>query len=390
MNSFYEELSSDSSSDEIMEDQTAAMEHVRQLSIRSAEVKDGLRKVIIKAFNRDVSDENIWGAASSGDESDDNRAKNTLDGDYKEVYSRSIRTGLRNLSPKCDQYDARTSHRRIEVNDDDSHYEELRKEKLRMKVKLTDRTIGSAEGSVEVDCTHRKSIFGQRNRAILIDIALKRRKEEEEAQLAAEKKNMMRKKFKDALLEKALIARNQPGVVIDDFVELGCKSEIRKSMNKFKTVGLQNSKSCALTLIEMEQQEKAEEDRRLEIAAVRRKFKAQHKNILLALMRKQEEKKAELMNLEEVEERKKKWKVMGENKKLGRRVGASLCPIVSVEEAKNAPTIRVKGRELKEDKNISNQAASSRGGSEVAVGSGLSSVRAHRAHTADTDVFPYR
>ena len=363
--SCYEEPSTSSSSDEILEDHIEAMEQIRQLSIRSAE--GGLRRVV-KALNKDVSDENIWDVATSGDESDDNRAKKTY----------------------CDQFRDGNSHRRIKNNDKDGHYVENKKETSSMREKLTDRSIAVAEESLEVVCANKKSIFGLRNRAVLVDIALKRKKEEEEAQLAAEKTNMMRKKFKDALLEKALRSRNQSGDIVNDVVEVACKSEIQRGMIKCKTVGLRNSKSCALTLMEMEQQGKAEEDKKLQIAAIRRKFKAQHKNILLALMLKHKEgKKEESMNTDE--EKKKKRKATGDNRTIARRVEVPLLVTESDEDAKNVRTIRFKGQvEGNKGLTLVPAPSSSSRGSGVAVGSGFASVRAHRAHTADTDVTPHR
>ena len=290
------------------------------------------------------------------------------------------------------RYGGGTSHQRIENNEGGGQCVEFSDEEMSIRETLPHHSVTRAEESVEEASTNRKSVFGQRNRAILLDMALKRRKEEEEAQSAAEKKNFMRKKFKDALLEKALRARNQSIEIVGEVTEVVCKSEIGKSMNELKTIGLRTSKSCALTLIEIEQQEKAEEDRKLQIATIRRKFKAQHKTILMTLMQKhKDEKKAELIHLEE-EEKKKKRKVMDDNKMLARRAIASLLAVKSDDDAINDHTMRVKRTELKEDSTVSIPDESNKGGSGsgIAVGSGFASVRAHRAHTADTDVSPRR
>ena len=291
------------------------------------------------------------------------------------------------------RYGGGTSHQRIENNEEGGQYVEFSEEDLSIREMLHRHSMPRAEESIEEVFSNRKSVFGQRNRAILLDMALKRRKGEEEAQLAAEKTNMMRKKFKDALLEKALRARNQSIEIVGEVTEVVYNSEIGKSMNKLKTVGLGPSKCCALTLIEIEQQEKAEEDRKLQIAAIRRKFKAQHKTILLTLMQKhKDEKKAELMHLEEEEKKKKKRKVTDDNKMLARRAVASLLAVKSDDDAVNVRTMRVRRIEVKEDRIVSIPTESNKGGSGsgIAVGSGFASVRAHRAHTADTDVSPRR
>lgn len=383
-----DEPSTNSSSDEILEDQIEMMGHIRQVSIRSTEIKDELRKVR-KAFKKDVGDENIWQVVpSSGDESDNNRAKLAFHADHNKEDGRSIKTNLRKSPPKLDRNRGRTSHRRIENNEEDDYHVELRKDKVSIREKLSDSSTAGPEESLEVSCTSKKTVFGQRNRAVLTDKVLKRRQEEEETQLAVEKTNMMRKKFKDALLEKAIRSRTQSVDIVDDVIEVVCKSEVRKSINKIKAVGFQNRKSCTQTLAEMEQQEKAEEEKKVQIAAIRRKFKAQHKNILRALMQKhKEEKKAELVNFEEIEEKKKKRKIRGE-KLLARRPVAESQSMESDGEAKNARTIRVKENEV-----IDGCRGRERGrgrGSGVAVGSGFASVRAHREHTADTDVSPHR
>lgn len=291
------------------------------------------------------------------------------------------------------RYGGGTSHQRIENNEEDGQYVEFSEEDLSIRETLHRHSMPRAEDSIEEVFRNKKSVFGQRNRAILLDMALKRRKGEEEAQLAAEKTNIMRKKFKDALLEKALRARNQSIEIVGEVTEVVCNSETGKSMNKLKTIGLGTSKSCALTLIEIEQQEKAEEDRKLQIAAIRRKFKAQHKTILLTLMQKhKDEKKAELIHLEEEEEKKKKRRVTDDNKMLARRAVASLLAVKSEDDAINVRTMRVRRIEVKEDRIVSIPTESNKGGSGsgIAVGSGFASVRAHRAHTADTDVSPRR
>ena len=379
--SCFDEPSTNSISDEILEDQIEMMEHIRQISIRSTEIKDELRKVR-KAFKKDAGNENIWQVASSGDESDNNRTKIAFRGDHNKGNLRSTSTRLRKSPTKLDRYPGGISHRRIENNEEDGYHVELSIEEESMKTKLSDSSRGAQEESMEVSCTSKKTVFGQRNRAILTDMASKRRQDEEEAQLAAAKTNIMRKKFKDALLEKALRSRTQSGDIIDDVIEVVYKSEVRKSINKLRTVGLQHRKSCAQTLAEMEQVEKAEEEKKVQIAAIRRKFKAQHKNILVALMQKhKEEKKAELINFEEIEEKKKRRKIRGE-KLLARRPVAKSQSMESDGEAKNVRTTRVKESEV---------TAGCRGReSGVAVGSGFASVRAHRAHTADTDVSPHR
>jgi hypothetical protein len=381
-----DEPSTNSSSDEILEDQIEMMEHIRQVSIRSAEIKDELRKVR-KAFKKDVFDENIWQVvASLGDESENNRAKIAIHADHNKEHRHSIRTHLKKSPPKLDRNRGGISHSRIENNEKDGYHVELRKDTVSLREKLSDSSTAAPEESFEVSCTSRKTVFGQRNRAFLTDKVLKRRQEEEEAQLAAEKTNMMRKKFKDALLEKAIRSRTQSVDIVDDVIEVVCKSEVRKSISKVKTVGFQNRKSCTQTLADMEQQEKAEEEKKVQIAAIRRKFKLQHKNILLALMQKQkEEKKAELVNFEEMEEKKKRRKIRGD-KLLSRRPVAKSQSMESDGETKNGRTMCVMEGEV---------TAGCRGrgrgsGLGMAAGSGFASVRAHRAHTADTDVSPHR
>lgn len=383
-----DEPSTNSSSDEILEDQIEMMEHIRQVSMRSTEVKDELRKVR-KAFKKDVGDENIWQVvASSGDESDNDRAKIAFRADRNKEHGRSIKTRLKKSPPKLDRNRGGISHRRIENNEEDDYHVELRKDKMSIRGKLSESSTAAPEESLEVSCTRKKTVFGQRNRAVLTDMASKRRQEEEEAQLAAEKTNMMRKKFKDALLEKAIRSRTQSVDIIDDVIEVVCKPEVRKSISMVKTVGFQNRKSCTQTLAEMEQQEKAEEEKKVQIAAVRRKFKAQHKNILLALMQKhKEEKKAELVNFEEIAEKKKRRKIRGD-KLLARQPVAKSQSMESDGETKNVRTMRLKEGEV--TAGCRGRDRGSGKGSGVAVGSGFASVRAHRAHTADTDVSPHR
>ena len=151
-----DEPSTNSSSDEILEDQIEMMEHIRQVSMRSTEVKDELRKVR-KAFKKDVGDENIWQVvASSGDESDNDRAKIAFRADRNKEHGRSIKTRLKKSPPKLDRNRGGISHRRIENNEEDDYHVELRKDKMSIRGKLSESSTAAPEESLEVSCTRKK------------------------------------------------------------------------------------------------------------------------------------------------------------------------------------------------------------------------------------------
>ena len=167
----------------------------------------------------------------------------------------------------------------------------------------------------------------ERHRAKLTDIVMRRKQEDEEAFLLLERATAKRKKFKAALLERAMKSRNQSlgssADVIDgddantvENINIPMKkSEIK---NDFKgdirgdVRGIGGKKGApVLKEMETEEQRKMEEERVEQIAVLRRKFKEQHKNILQDLMIKnrEEEKKVEdALNIELEKKRKRKLK----------------------------------------------------------------------------------
>ena len=124
-------------------------------------------------------------------------------------------------------------------------------------------------------------------------MAERRKQQELEAEKLLEKAQRKRKKFKDALLEKALKARlteatTEHGEVKLEKVPLASLETKASRMNKIK-------KMAAEELSE-EEQKRREEEKKIRVAAVRRKFKEQYKKTLESLMlknvMKEEEEKA--------------------------------------------------------------------------------------------------
>ena len=173
-----------------------------------------------------------------------------------------------------------------------------------------------------------------KQRAILAGIVEKRKKEEEDAARAAEKALQKRRKFKEALLEKALRAREQQEkeaaeiaaesldlkeVSVDPNYRQQQRSKVDAIPPMFPAINTGAGKkggkkeqpssgflaptksfqvvmeavkpptSAAANVLTGEDAARLEEERREHIASIRRKFKEQHKQILQALQSKHKE-----------------------------------------------------------------------------------------------------
>jgi hypothetical protein len=192
-------------------------------------------------------------------------------------------------------------------------------------------TANAAEGGSKSDAA-------QKHKQWLQSIQDKRKQEEEMLLLDAQKAIEKRKRFKEILLERALKARAaqeeiQPQQPVQSQQQQQDRPKplateekaVKKSLaqppapvvRSKSTVGTgsasaaQPAQSDAVAFITASERIKAEEEQRAQIATVRRKFKEQHKKMLLALMEKnrqiqqqnEEEQKSELLNKEKRRQR---------------------------------------------------------------------------------------
>lgn len=359
----------------ILGDQIERLKKIQLLYKESADekmLKD--QRALVGGTSNDVDErENIWDIMCGGGEdhySDDETFKNALG-----------KTLQKNND--CHEKDRRNSKSNavdnkygvLQNNEEDGYYVDVRRGKQEKKKVLSRKSSGvmdSAQlgtGSVSSN----KFDVEERHRAKLSDIVAKRKQEDDEAQNVQEKANAKRKKFKDALLEKAMRTRALPGESSDrTFEEIG-EIGLRKNIEGLKASSMRSRNPSVLTLYEIEEQKKAEDDRVEQIAAIRRKFKEQHKNILITLMHKhkEEEKKLELRTLAE-EEKMRKRKLRGQLI-LAKRAEALL-------QQTDPLGTGLGGMEDKDNPPVNS--TPSRRGSGIAVGSGLAGVRAHRAQSA--------
>lgn len=112
-----------------------------------------------------------------------------------------------------------------------------------------------------------------RHRRMLLNMADRRKQQEDEAFKLLQKAQRKRKKFKDALLEKALRARS--GAEEGDGIPAGGATQ---------AFLLQKVKKTQTEELSEEEQLRRDEDKKAQVAAVRRKFKQQYKKVLDTLM----------------------------------------------------------------------------------------------------------
>ena len=160
----------------------------------------------------------------------------------------------------------------------------------------------------------------ERHKMKLAEMALRKKHEDEEKENIMDKANARRKRFKEALLEKALRSR----IITADSVEYSTSSNVpgadvqREIKSDVKALGLIGKKGAPIlkemeTEEQIEEKKKCEEDRIAQISILRKKFKEQHKVILQGLMNKKKEAERKVEDeLRNEEEKKRKRKIKGE------------------------------------------------------------------------------
>ena len=154
----------------------------------------------------------------------------------------------------------------------------------------------------------------ERHRTKLAEMAVRKRHEDEEKENIMDKANARRKRFKEALLEKALRSR----IITGDSVEHASSSNIPGKKSEVKALGLIGRKGAPIlkemeTDEQIEEKKKCEEDRLTQISVLRKKFKEQHKIILQGLMNKKKEAEKKVEDeLRNEEEKKRKRKIKAE------------------------------------------------------------------------------
>jgi hypothetical protein len=360
----------------ILGDQIERLKKIQLLYKESAAdkmLKD--QRALAGGTSNDVDErENIWDIMCGGGEE-----QHSDDETFKNAPSKTLKKNV-----DCHEKDRRQSKSNaaennygvLQNNDEDGYYVDVRRGKQEKKKVLSRNSSGvmdSAQGGLS-SVPSNKFDVEERHRAKLSDIVAKRKQEDDEAQSLQEKANAKRKKFKDALLEKAMRTRALPEEPSDrTFEEIG-EIGLRKNLEGLKASSMRTRNPSVLTLYEIEEQKKAEDDRVEQIAAIRRKFKEQHKNILITLMHKhkEEEKKVELKNLAE-EEKMRKRKLRGQHIRAKR--AESLL--------QQADPLGTGVGGMEDNIPVNSTPSLSRRGSGIAVGSGLAGVRAHRAQSAE-------
>jgi hypothetical protein len=333
------------------------------------------QRALIGEMSNDVDErENIWDIMCGGGEEQYSDEENSKNAAGKAPQKNDSCHEVERRQCKSNAVD--NKYGVLQNNDEDGYYVDVRRGKQEKKKALSRNSSGvvdSAQGG-SGSVPSNKFDVEERHRAKLSDIVAKRKQEDDEAQSLQEKANAKRKKFKDALLEKAMRTRALPGESSDrTFEEIG-EIGLRKNLAGLKASSMRARNPSVLTLHEIEEQKKAEDDRVEQIAAIRRKFKEQHKNILLTLKQKhkEEEKKLELKTLAE-EEKTRKRKLRGQHI-LAKRAESLLQQVDPLGTGLGG---------MEDNIPVSSTPSLSRRGSGIAVGSGLAGVRAHRAQSAE-------
>ena len=381
-----ESAAANSNLNKILGDQIERLKQIRLLNKEASDaqvLKD--RNALTDARSREMEEgANIWDIMCGGedfDASDDERRQNAdsnMNGSESEEYDRGQKADKNTHTENV--------FRELQNNEEDGYFVDIRKNKNTKKKQKNSVVL---DGSTASSVGNNKFDVEERHRAKLIEIAAKRKQDDDDAIHTLEKANAKRKKFKEALLEKALKTRtvpcDSPEKRNGDVLENNPKKYSECSKNS--TVRNRNASVC--TVVDMEEQKKAEDERFNEIAMIRRKFKEQHKNILISLMKKQkeEEKKTELLSLAE-KEKKRRRKLKAEKilAKKAEAIALLMDPLgTGVKTGPAGPQggQNLGGRDMGEDRVGSVSAIPSRRGSGIAVGSGLAGVRAHRAQSAE-------
>eukprot|EP01038_Epipyxis_sp_PR26KG_P012342 gene12342-16553_t len=170
----------------------------------------------------------------------------------------------------------------------------------------------------------------EKHKIYLAELAEKRRIEDEELLQQELRMQAKRKKFKEALLEKALRARKMPSSDQEDIIDNNNNNNDmihRKESTNHKNPPSNSNANAAKppSIIKKQSMTKVkhietiiktdedlirqEEEKREYIAGIRRKFKEQHKKILLTLLEKQKEnEKKNQLELEKEQERKERYR----------------------------------------------------------------------------------
>ena len=196
---------------------------------------------------------------------------------------------------------------------DGAVYDRNKKEKSNRKSKRGNK-INSRRNSLNNDNNNFDA--DERHKAKLAEMASRKKVEDERKENDLEKASARRKRFKEALLEKALRSR----VMAGDSVEYSPVKNVpsddvqKESRSDSKSLGLIGKKGApALKYVETDEQRKSEEDRLIQIAVLRKKFKEQHKIIIRGLVNKKREAEKKIeTELKNEEEKKRRWKIKGE------------------------------------------------------------------------------
>ena len=154
-----------------------------------------------------------------------------------------------------------------------------------------------------------RSEVEQRHRQYLAEVAQKRKEEDEELEKLARKADLKRKKFKEALLEKAMRSRAVVGAGdskagfededndVDDDTDAAVKSKSKRRQGVQGVLRVQTFTTENEVDDEMQQTQRSKEDQEKfeAVAAIRRKFKEQHKQMLAALESKNKDKFDEMV-----------------------------------------------------------------------------------------------
>lgn len=342
-------------------------------------------------YERRVDADAMWGIIcddDDGDRKENNFCASTysIDLDWE---NRQDITNMDHVNP---------SHRREANNVESGHTKSYIKDKRKNKeIILTKQKSLRNKGGVlatvegldggEGDGIANRFDVEERHKAKLVEIVNKRKQDDELSQMAFEKAAAKRKKFKDALLEKALKAR------LDALIFAGpVAAELNPAFKEMEVAekgkGGIKRKGKETGAVETEESRMQEEARIEQVAIIRRKFKEQHKNTLLSLMNKHKEEEKKIDDFNRNEEEKKRRRKIKAELIAAKKAEALLFILQQEEDGRGDDHLTPSGQNRHRDERLeSTSAKASRGKSGSftgpAAGSGLAGVRAYRAQSAE-------
>ena len=185
---------------------------------------------------------------------------------------------------------SKTSVKGTSITYEDENAPESNMKQYAAAVDIVARSVANFEelGFIEPKKYVQLSDAEVRHRRHLAEVTLKRKQEEEAIAMLAAKASRKRKKFKDALLAKALKSRNQSE-------EQEAIDEVTKSFDKV----------CKVNSLTEEEKDVIEEEKKEQLSAIRKKFKEQHKKMLLSLASKNKADEEKMQDEIESEEKKR-------------------------------------------------------------------------------------